>query len=194
MATATNVVVGAATVFIAPAGTSAPTLPTAHGASTFATPTTPWVQVGFTTDGATLNVDRKTNEIRVEEQSTPVLVTTESLDVTLDLTFSEDVLANAQYAYGGGTLTTVAAASGVPGSTTLALSETLTQLAVVLLGGNAAFPNANSRMVYIPTLISAGKVKTSYKRAKEARLYPATFTAVCAPSTISIVDVTAAAV
>lgn len=188
--TASNVIVGVATMYIAPANTAASALPITSGATAWATPSAPWVATGFTETGVTLNVDTKTGEIRVEEQSTPVLITPDSKDVTIDVTFAEDTIANMQNAYGGGTITTVIAATGVPGHTTLNLAEALTVVAVQFFGSNAA---GYQRQVYIPSMVAAGKVKTEYMRMKTSRLYPTTFTATCAPASISVIDITAAA-
>jgi hypothetical protein len=137
------------------------------------------------------NVDRKTGMIYVEEQSTPVLITPDTLDVTIDITFAEDTIANMQNAYGGGTITTTAASASTPGITSLSLADGLTAVAVVFYGVNTF---GFQRQVYIPSMISAGKVKTEYMRMKTPRLYPSTFTAVCAPSAIVISDITAAVV
>lgn len=186
--TATNVIVGYATLWIAPANTSAPAVSPTVGSAAFATPTTPWVASGFTESGVTLNVDRKTGEIRVEEQSTPVIITPDSTDVTIDITFAEDTIANMQNAYGGGTITTTAASTTVPGQTQLALADALTAVAIVFYGAN---PFGFQRSVYIPSLVASGKVKTEYKRVKSARLYPTTFTATCSMSAILITDLTA---
>ncbi len=191
MGTASNVIVGVASLYIAPVGTAKPSVPTTAGATSWATPTTPWVASGFTETGVTLNVDRKTGEIRVEEQSTPVLITPDTLDVTIDITFAEDTIANMQNAYGGGTITTTAASASTPGLSTLNLADALTAVAVVFYGVNSF---GYQRQVYIPSMVAAGKVKTQYMRVKSPRLYPTTFTATCAPSAIEIDDITAAVV
>lgn len=188
--TASNVIVGYATMYTAPANTAIPAVPSTAGATAWATPSSPWVATGFTEDGITLNVDRKIVEIRVEEQTTPVSIAPDEVDVTIDLSFAEDTIANMLVAYGGGTVTTVAASGSVPGQTVLNLADPLTALAVVFYGMNT-FGTGFQRQVYIPEVISAGKVKTSYKRSKSPRMYPTTLTAYCAMSQISIIDITA---
>jgi hypothetical protein len=152
------------------------------------TPTSPWVPAGFSESGVTLTVDRKVDEIRAEEQSTPVLVVPDTTDVTVDITFIEDVLANAALAYGGSTITTVAATSSLPATTTLTLAESLTQYAIAAVGVNSF---GFARLLYIPDVYSGGKVKTSYRRTKTPRSYPTTFTAACALAQIAITDATA---
>ena len=106
MGTAANVIVGTAQAYIAPANTPSPVINATTGLVT--TPSAPWVAVGFTEGGVTLNVDRKVTNIMVEEQSTPILVVPESTDVTIDIAFAEDTVLNMQTAYGGGVITTVA--------------------------------------------------------------------------------------
>lgn len=187
--TASNVIVGYATMYTAPANTVVPPVPSAVGATAWVTPSTPWVATGFTESGVTLNIDRKVDEIRVEEQTTPVLIAPDTVDVTIDITFAEDTIANMQLAYGGGVITTIAASGTVPGQTVLNLADALTNLAVVFYGLNSF---GFQRQVYVPYMISAAKVKTQYQRAKGPRMYPATFTAVCAMSQISVIDITAA--
>lgn len=191
MGTASNVVVGVASLYIAPAGTAKPAAPATAGATSWPTPTTPWVASGFTESGVILNVDRKTGEIRVEEQSTPVLITPDTTDVTIDITFAEDTIANMQNAYGGGTITQTTASASTPGLTTLNLADALTAVAIVFYGVNSY---GFQRQVYIPSMVASGKVKTEYLRMKSPRLYPATFTATCALSQIEIDDITAAVV
>ncbi len=191
MGTASNVIVGVASLYIAPSGTAKPAAPATAGATSWPTPSSPWVASGFTESGVTLNVDRKTGEIRVEEQSTPVLITPDTLDVTIDITFAEDTIANMQNAYGGGTITTTAASASTPGLSTLNLADALTAVAVVFYGVNSF---GFQRQVFIPSMVAAGKVKTEYMRVKSPRLYPTTFTATCAPSAIEIDDITAAVI
>lgn len=188
MGTASNVIVGVATLYIAPANTAATGLSPTVGTAAFATVASPWVLSGFTEDGVTLNVDNNNNLIRVEEQPTPVLAVKDTTSVTVDVSFAEDTIANMVNAYGGGTVTTVAAGAQAPGYTTLALSDYLTEVALQFFGAN---PAGFVRQVYIPAAFSNGKVKTSYRRAKANRSYPTAFEAVCDMPSITIIDLTA---
>ncbi len=189
MGTASNVIVGEATLYIAPANTAIPPVPATAGATSWAVPTTPWVQSGFTESGVVLNVDRKVNDVYVDEQSTPVVIVPQTMDVAIDITFAEDTIANMVNAYGGGTVTQTTAGAATPGLTTLALSNSLTTVALVFYGVNSF---GFQRQVYIPEVVSTGKVKTEYMRYKSARTYPTTFTAICDPSLIIVNDITAA--
>lgn len=188
MGTASNVIVGVATLWIAPAQTAATGVSTTAGSAAFLGPQSPWVQSGFTEDGVTLNVDNNNNLIRVEEQPTPVLAVKDTTSVTVDVTFAEDTIANMVNAYGGGTVTTTAAGSQAPGFTSLALSDFLTEVALQFFGAN---PAGFVRQVYIPAAFSNGRVKTSYRRAKSNRSYPTAFEAVCDMTSIVITDLTA---
>ena len=187
MGTQANVIVGAATLYIAPSGTAEPSISATVGSAAFSTPTSPWVLQGFTEDGVKIGVDRKNVMIRVEEQSTPVLVVTDTTDVTIATSFAEDTIANMVTVYGGGGVTTVAASGTVPGSTSLALSDTLSTVAVFFTGAN---PAGFQRGVYIPDMVATGKVDTAYRRAAANRSYPTTFTAVCPMSSIVITELT----
>lgn len=185
MGTGTNVLVGLTQLYIAPAGTASPAF-----ASTglVTTPTSPWAAVGFTESGVTLTVDRKTDDVRVEEQSTPVLVTPNTIDVSVDITFAEDTVANMATAYGGATVTVTAPASTTPGTTQLALAE---GLATVAIAGVALNSFGLARLLYIPSMQASGKVKTEYRRTKTPRVYPVTFEAICPLASIVVTDATA---
>lgn len=185
MGTPSNVIVGSALLFTAPAGTATPTITAATG---LCAPSSPWVASGFTEKGVTINVDRKVDNIMVDELSTPVSVVDNTTDITIDITLAEDTLANALSAYGGGSITTQAASGSVAGETILTLADALTIVALCFVATNAA---GFSRVLYIPQVVSAGKVKTTYQRTKSPRTYPTTFTAISPLANIVITDVTA---
>lgn len=182
----TNVIVGEATLYIGPANTAMPDDTVALGEAW----PVGWTYIGATDAGVTLTVSTNTQDITIEEQSTPALVTVTSKDVTVACALAEDTIANMKTAYGGGTLTTQVAATGTIGKSTLTLSDTLDQLAVGFEGVN---PEGFFRRVYIPVVVSVASVGTSYRRAAAKRMYPISLRAICAPSSIEIVDMTAAA-
>lgn len=181
--TATNVMVGVATLFIAPATTPSPTF-TAKTGKLAALPAA-WVASGFSESGVTLNVDKKLVDIRVEEQSTPVDVVTTTTTVTIDLTFAEDTVQNMLNAYGGGSIAATVGGATIKAHTILTLADALNFVAIALTGKS---PKGGTRLIYVPKLVSGGKVKTTYRRAKSPRTYPATFTAICAVTQIKISD------
>lgn len=185
MGTSSNVIVGVAQLYVAPANTATPVF---ASSGLVTPPTSPWVAQGFSESGVTLTVDRKVTEIHAEEQSTPIIVVPDTTGVTIDITLIEDLLANANVAYGGATLTTTAATLTTPATTVLTLAEAMATYALAAIGLN---PFGLSRLIYIPSVYSAGKVKTEYKRTKTERMYPVTFTAACPVTSIVTTDATA---
>jgi hypothetical protein len=148
-----------------------------------------WVAVGATNEGVTFAVDAKTNDIDVEEQMTPVLVTIDSEDISVSFTSAEDIVANMQLAYGTGSVLTQAATGSIIGKTTYTLGKTLNQYSV---GFEAVNSFGLFRRVYIPLVVSAAsKVETVYRRAKAERMYAVTLRALCDPTQIVITEQTA---
>ena len=187
--TAQNVLVGYANIWTAPFASGSPaTEPAIVSTTGLAVPTSPWVASGFTEEGLNVELDKRTTDIRVEEQSTPILVTFDELTVNLVFTVMEDTLANMKLAYGGGTLSTITPATGVAGETTLNLSENIDQLSFFAQGWNSL---NLGRTIYVPSVNSVGRVQTRYRRAASARMYTVTLHALSAPSAIIIRDVTA---
>jgi len=187
--TPTNVLVGAGTMYVGPANTPPPADSVPLGGTWPAA----WVNPGATEQGLSFSVNSQTQDIMVEEQSTPVLVVITTKQVQVAVTLSEDTVANMKLAYGGGTLTTTAAGaagSGIAPKTTLTLNDNLDSLAVAFEGRNVA---GLARRVYIPVVISAAQVQTSYRRAANNRSYPVTLRAICPPTAITISDITGAA-
>ncbi len=127
-----------------------------------------------------MNVDRKVTNVIVEEQSSPIDELVDTTDVSFDVSFAEDTLQNMLYAYGGGAIVVTG------GVSTLTLSDSLTHLAVGFESVSTAA--SATRRVYVPDMVSAGKVKTAYMRFKGPRVYPATFSAVCPLSSIVIYE------
>lgn len=181
----TKVMKGYADIYVGPVGTALPADTVAlHG-------TWPggWTGIGFTEDGLEIEKSVDTDDITVEEQMTPVDVAVTGIGVAVRFTLTEDTVANMKIAYGGGTIATQApGASPLIGKSTLTLGEALDEYAL-------AFEAENSfgffRRILIPKVISVGSVGTPYRK-NEKRLYPVEFRAICDPSTIQIIEKTAA--
>lgn len=175
-----NVLVGHVQVYIAPVGAAGPATSVVYGGSWG----TSWVATGYSEKGLTVNMDRKANMIYVEELPEPVQVVVDTNDPTIEIEFAEDTLQSMQWAYGGGTISS--SGSGASMTQTLTLSESLT---IVTLGFEGTAPQGNFRRVIVPQVVSMGKVKTMYQRAKAARSYPATFQSIGALSAWSITEI-----
>ncbi len=106
-------------------------------------------------------------------------------------TLSEETLQNVNLSWGnGGTIAVTAAGAGQPGKSVLTLSTNFAQVAVALVGKNQL---GFARVLFIPTVVSAGQVQTAYRRAAQQRLYPLTLNAVCPFNQITWTDLTAIA-
>jgi hypothetical protein len=188
--TTTNVLVGTAQVWYAPF--TPPNTPEPAPADTIALGASwsgNWVAVGATDQGVTFSVDVKTNDILVEEQMTPALVTVDSEDISITFTSAEDVVANMLLAYGTGSSAVQAPTSSLIGKTTLTLGKTLNQFSVGFEGTNSF---GLFRRVYIPRAVAGGtKVDTVYRRAKAERMYSVSFRALSDPTAIVITEQTA---
>lgn len=185
-----NVLVGEAQLYVAPYGSGGEPLPNMDTVLLGTPWGGNWVAMGGTMQGVKFSKNPKTVDIRIEEQSPPVNVLIDTQDISVMTSLSEDTIANMKVAYGGGIITTVAAASGVVGKSKLVLSDTLDKLSIGFEGQDSA---GFYRRVYIPKVISAAQVDTEYRRAAQQRLYPTTFRAICAVNLIQIVEMTAAA-
>lgn len=180
----TKVLVGHASIFTGPENTPLPDDDEGVGIDW----DTPWVNVGATEEGVSFIVGTDTQDINIEEQSTPVAILVTRRNVRLTFVLSEDTIEHMKLAYGGGTLVTTAAASAVVGKKTLTLSDTLDRLAVGFEGLN---PHGFFRRVYVPNVLSLADVTTRYRRAADNRQYAVELRAVCAANQIKVIDKTA---
>lgn len=182
----TRVLVGLAYLYIAPKNTAREPDSTAAGTEWG----TPWDYVGSTEEGVNQSWERDVNMHRVEEQSSPVRITVNTSTLSISTSLAEHTLENMKTAFGGGTITKTAAATGQPGKSVLVLSDTLDELAVGLEGVN---PEGFFRRLYIPRVVSTATVETANRRSEAKKLLPVTLQAVCDISEIRVDDKTAAA-
>lgn len=149
-----------------------------------------WKPVGATESGVTMRFTRETTDISIEEQVNPVDVATNTLDPRVECTLSEDTLETMMLAYGGGSIATVAAASGVPGTRELTISEEVSHLTLGMEGVNA---DGYWRRALFLDVLSVAEVETSYRRAETQRLYAVSFRYVAPISSLRIREMNAAA-
>ncbi len=143
----------------------------------------PWTPVGATTEGLNFSFERQTQPINIEEQMTPVDERTQSLTFSAAITLAEDTLQTMRWAYGGGTINTVAAGAGTPGTSTLIIAEEMETLAFAFEGVNE---HGFWRRVLIPRVKSRANVSTAYRRADSQRTYAVTLSSLVAPSEVVI--------
>lgn len=185
-----NVVVGLAAVWIQPwiDGTPAelPDDDVMYGADWAG----PWAHLGATDQGWKLKIATKTADITIEEQSTPVDILADGKTLTVSGSLAEDTLQHMLWAYGGGTLTTVAAGASQVGKQTLSLQDKLEKWAVGLETINKF---GFYRRFLIPKMVIASDVETAYRRAAEKRMYSFEANSICPIEDVEIVDMTAVA-
>jgi hypothetical protein len=189
-----NVIVGAGYAFTAPVGTAAPAddVPANQGVNgVFNDWTAPagWVPFGATQEGITFGIVQNSNDITIEEQSTPAQVTINSMDISVSTVLSEDTLANVKLVTGG--LSSIAVTA--PGTTQIGKSVlTLAEgLSAVALGFDTTNEFGFYRRVYIPKVLSVANVQAVHRRAADSRRYSVTFRAVCPVNQITITNKTA---
>lgn len=187
--TAVNVLYGIGVLFTAPVGTALPTDQNLGVGSSWVSGG--WSYVGATEQGVSLTFNPTTTDIRIEEQQTPVAAIVSDVSIQVTTSLSEETLSNVNLAYGNsGTVAVTAPGASQPGKSVLTLSTTFTSLACALIGKNQL---GFARVMSVPIVMSAGSVKTDYRRAANARLYPLTLNATCPLTSVSVTDLTAIA-
>ena len=131
-----------------------------------------WTSIGASESGATMRFSRSTNDLTIEEQINPVDIATTSLDPRIEITLAEDTLETMKLAYGGGAITTVAPATGIPGYRELKIAQDIEHLTLGLEGMNT---KGQWRRVLWPDVLSVADVETSYRNAESNRLYATSF-------------------
>src|ERR1051326_808824 len=137
---ATEVLIGPGTMYVAVEGTAQPSDPTA-------TPAGAYVDVGYSEEGWSFNVDRTVEDIAVAEEIDPLDVMQTAREIHIVGIAVQASLTNLKTSIGGGTITTVAGPPAysqlVPGS-----SDTLTRQTLLLRV--KAPGTSKARDIYIP--------------------------------------------
>ena len=93
------------------------------------------------------------------------------------------------WSWGGGTIVTTAAASGVPGTQKMPLSNSMQIVTATLEMKNF---KGLARRIYVPKMSIYGSGETSFRRSAAKRLKPIRLTSLCPPDQIVVTDITAA--
>lgn len=185
----TNVLTGIGIVYTAPVGTALPADASLGVGSAWISGG--WAYVGATDAGTSVTFNPSTVDIDIEEQNTPVDVLIDKATCTITFDFSEETLANVNVAWGAsGNIAVTAAGAGQPGKSVLTLSNTYPNLACAVVGKNQL---GFARVLSVPSVKSAGQVKTDYRRSANQRIYPCTLNSTCPYTSISWIDLTAVA-
>jgi hypothetical protein len=186
---AVNVLYGIGVLFTAPVGTAVPSDQNLGVGSSWVSGG--WSYIGATDQGVSLTFNPTTTDIRVEEQQTPVAALVDQVTMEITTSLSEETLNNINLAWGnGGTVSVTAPGASQPGKSVLTLSTVFASLACALVGKNQL---GYARVLSVPIVMSAGSVKTDYRRAANNRSYPLTLNAISPLSDITVTDLTALA-
>jgi hypothetical protein len=187
--TATNVLYGIGVLLTAQVGTAMPADQLLGVGSAWVGGG--WSYVGATDAGVSLTFAPTTTDIRIEEQQTPVAALVDNVSLQITTSLSEETLTNINLSWGNsGTVAVTAPGASQPGKSVLTLSTNFTSLACAIVGKNQL---GFARVLSVPVVMSSGSVKTDYRRAANARLYPLTLNAISPMSQISVTDLTAIA-
>jgi hypothetical protein len=144
-----------------------------------------WVPVGGTDQGWKFGAAKTTQDITIEEQSSPVMTTINSQKFTIEGVMSEDISRTLVVALNM-TNGYTAAATGQAGYETMAMTDTPLQYAVALLMANQV---NRPRWVYIPAATCLANVDVSLRRSSAKRMYSASFSSICPTTSIKIYNV-----
>jgi hypothetical protein len=187
LVTPSNVGVGPATLYLGPVGTAMPPDTVNMGVS-WSVGIPAWVPIGATQSGVTYGWNPTTNDITIEESPLPAAILISTSDFPVTVTLAEDLVANIKYALGSGSITTQAAGTGLVGKSTLTLGTLLNPMA---LGIEYANVHGHWTRISVPNVVSVGQWTATSTRASAARMFAATFRAICLPSQITVAEKTA---
>lgn len=186
-----RIMAGMAALYLAPYNETSPAvLPAdtvALGGTWPASPQ-PWTPIGATEQGITMLFRRSTQAHMIEEQMTPVGVETTEVECKFEAVLAEDTFETMRVAFGGGTIVTQAAATGVIGKKTLEISSDLSHFALGLESKNTY---GFFRRVLVPEIVSIADVEQVNRRAASLRLYKVSFWSLVAPEDMDFVEKTA---
>lgn len=166
--TRANVLTGVASGYYQVYNSAVPPVLPARTTTLNTTWTSPWTPIGATAGGLDFNFQRNLSPIMIEEQSVAIAQLTKDAKFSFSVELSEDTFKSMALAYGGGTITTVPAASGTVGYETLTPSAEVVQYS---FGFEAANEFGFPRRVLVPIVIPNAQVKTQYNRASKQRTY-----------------------
>lgn len=147
-----------------------------------------WTPVGATQEGVSFLFRRNTNSLMIEEQLTPVAVETSDVEFKIEAVLAEDTFETMRVAYGGGSIVTQAAASGVIGKKTLTLSNDLDHFALGLEGRNTY---GFFRRILVPEIVSIADVEQVNRRSASLRLYKVSFWSLSSIDQVVFIEKTA---
>lgn len=141
-----------------------------------------WAPLGGTDAGWAYATAKSTQKIYIEEQTTPVAVTVQNQDVTIQGACAEDVSRVLQAAWNA-TVAVTAPGVGQSGFNRISLTDNVLQYSAALV---TAGPTGMPEFYYAPVWTSLAAASTAFRRANAKRMYPITLETVCATSAITV--------
>jgi hypothetical protein len=152
-----------------------------------------WFPIGATDAGWSFVSNKTTQEINIEEQSTPVMTTISTQTLSIQGDMAEDVYPTLAMAYNmtaglNQAATATATAAALPGYHLLTPTDTPILYAVCLIMSNATNPKYGNtpRWIYIPVATCLANATAAFRRATAKRMYTVDFTSVCPIGNIAI--------
>lgn len=158
------------TLWVAPVGTAFPTIAAAPGAG--------WTKVGSNGDrsyengGVTTTHAKTYNKVRTAGASGPIKAFLDEEDLMFAVTLLDLTLEQYQLALNGNTITTVAPASGQPGTKKIGLSEDVgrTKEYALLVRGLSPYNEALAMQYQIPRCYQSGAPAPVFRKGVPAAL------------------------
>jgi hypothetical protein len=158
--------------------------PGGDGAGAWATPAAGWVDVGYSEDGWTLEMDKTFEDIMVAEEIDPIATFKTAQELRLTGELAQASQANLQIALGGGTLTTGDGSNGYEtgfNAITPPGTDDFDEKSLLLIVDG---PAGADRHVQIPRSINVGAFSMAHQKAPQKVVIAAEFK-VLAPKSVS---------
>ena len=141
--------------------------PTDDGANAWADPASSWLDVGYSEDGWTLEMDKTFEDIMVAEEIDPIATFKTAQEVRLTGELAQASQANIQVALGGGTITTGDGSNGYVSGYNAILppsTDDFDEKSLLLIVDG---PAGADRHVEIPRAINVGAFSMAHQKAPQ---------------------------
>mgnify|MGYP001033237746 FL=1 len=171
--TISEVIVGTGVLYVAAIGNDGNAsgdyvaFPTDDGANAWADPASSWLDVGYSEDGWTLEMDKTFEDIMVAEEIDPIATFKTAQEVRLTGELAQASQANIQVALGGGTITTGDGSNGYVSGYNAILppsTDDFDEKSLLLIVDG---PAGADRHVEIPRAINVGAFSMAHQKAPQ---------------------------
>jgi hypothetical protein len=171
--TISEVIVGTGVLYVAAIGNDGNAsgdyvaFPTDDGSNAWADPASGWLDVGYSEDGWTLEMDKTFEDIMVAEEIDPIATFKTAQEVRLTGELAQASQANIQVALGGGTITTGDGSNGYVSGYNAILppsTDSFDEKSLLLIVDG---PSGADRHVEIPRSINVGAFSMAHQKAPQ---------------------------